>query len=257
MQGDTTAGETGRGAGRANRVITGLVLVVLGAVAGVLAMSQLSWFRSGVGEIVTGDSSADGLRSQLRFFQQIIDTRLPKVSLGISLTYFSWLGWTLFTVTALLAIITAALTGRAGKIVAAGAVAVALGGVVTTMLAIQLVHYPASLVQHTGGGVPGYADFLGATGIGTWLMLLAYVLLGAGAVLVRGARQQIQRQFAARPEEPPAAADQAPYPPDDAPPGVAPPQDDASADGATAEGVTAHAEQVAGEPRGKEPVEDW
>ena len=209
------------------------------------------------------DSSADGLRSRLRDFQQIIDTQAARsVSLGISLTYFSWLGWTLFTVTAVLAIVAAALAGRAEKISAAVTVVVAPGGVVTTMLAIQLVHYPAALVQHTGGGLPGYADFLGATGFGAWLMLLAYVLLGAGAVLVRGARQQIQRQFAARPEEPAAAANQpASPPPDRAPTDETRTGETRTGEtptgGAPADGVTARAEHGSREPGREEPDEDW
>ncbi len=138
----------------------GPVLTVVGAALGVIAFTTLNWFKS-------GGSTFSDIHGSLQ--------DVGWMATGPADAYFSWLGWTLLVVAALMAL--AAVTLRAAALLRILTPIVCLAAIALTVPAIKLIHGMSPIL-----GVAGHlSDYLKDARAGFYLAVLGFVLLGGGA----------------------------------------------------------------------------
>ena len=161
------SGSYGTGGGAKDRPgAVGIVLAVLGAIAGIIAFTATNWFDG-------GDAKFSDLHDGL--------TALDKAGManGLSVQYFGWLAWTLLAVAAAAAIFANLPTPANVPLRIVGAV-VAAAGIVLTFIAIKLISKSA------GSGAPdGYGEYIkhAAKAPSLYLAVGAFLLILIGSLL--------------------------------------------------------------------------
>ncbi|SHG59857.1 hypothetical protein SAMN05443575_2348 [Jatrophihabitans endophyticus] len=186
---------------RGTRTLTGLGLVLGGALLGMLSMTVLPWYRSSLGGILAHGTTVADVRDSIAGYRRFPDFA-SAIDLGLSPAYFGWLAIAVLLVAALVGLVAAGL-GGGGRAAAVGATAaaLALAGVVLTAVAVEYVRVDAAKLAHVLGSrvrstPPAYGDFVAHSGVGAWGMVLAYLLVGAGALLAAGGREQLRELLA-------------------------------------------------------------
>jgi hypothetical protein len=141
--------------------IVGLVLAVLGAVAGIIALTALKWFTS-LNQVAGHAHFSD--------IHKLIDNSIGPNATGFGKAYFSWVAWALLAVAVVFAIIANLPTPGASAFRALGAVA-SLAGIGLSFWGIDFAH-------HTG-----YSDFIKHATVGFYVFLGAFVLTLVGSVI--------------------------------------------------------------------------
>lgn len=146
--------------------IVAAVVTAVGAIAVVLAFTSVNWFK---GATASDPAHFGNIRT-------LLDTSGSSAA-TLAKAYFDWLGWALLVVAVLSAILAAVPTvGAALRVI--GPV-VALGGVVLTFFAIQLLKSGVT-ADHA---LSSYSDYLKNARLGFYLALAGFVLIGIGAAL--------------------------------------------------------------------------
>lgn len=175
------AATTASSRGRPN--VVALVLAVIAAVLGILALFVLGWYRNNFSSVSGGGASSKStfpkIHDALKNAQQVVDQN-PSVGkylhFGIAPTYFSWLGYVLIAAAVVLAIVSALLSGGAVVVVKFVSALVALVGLAATFWAIDLINFDSQVRGQVGGSPSGYGDWLKHTSWGAWAMMLAFLL---------------------------------------------------------------------------------
>jgi hypothetical protein len=165
-----------------------LVIAFAGLVLVIISFTVLHWFRGDSGSPVFLHNGSD---SSLRNVHTVLD-RLHAalkaagagkyVGFGVSRDYFSWLGWLLLVATVAAAML-ALLPSRLARIFRVVVLVVALVSIGITMWAIQLFSLSGPVAVQLGHGNPGWTDFIGHAGVGFWVAIVGFLLLGAGSAL--------------------------------------------------------------------------
>lgn len=165
-----------------------LVVAAVGAVLVLLAFTVLDWFRSGSDSQFFrdgSDSTFGDLRDGFDAFRTRLDAATPSagrdVHFGIADSYFGWLGWLLFAVAVCVAV-AAALPSRAAPVLRATGLVVGLVAAGLTVWALQLVTFSGRLAQ-LAVGAPTFWGYVKHSGVGAWLAIAGFVLLGIGAAI--------------------------------------------------------------------------
>jgi hypothetical protein len=176
--------------GRPN--VAGLVLAAIAAVLGILSLFVLGWYRDNYSSVSGGQNASSSskfskIHDVLTNAQHQIDAN-PRVGnfihLGISPTYFGWLGYLLIVAAVVLAVISALPTGGAVMLFKVLTAIVSLAGIGITLWAINLVSFDAALRSQLGSNTPsGYGDWIKHTSFGAWAMGLAFLLCLIAALI--------------------------------------------------------------------------
>lgn len=182
--------------------VTVAVLAAIAAVLGILALFVFGWYRDNF-KSVSGGSSSDSkfskIHDALHQTQNQIDSN-PSVGkyihLGISPTYFGWLGYVLIAAAVILTFISAASLGGAVVAVKAFSALVAAAGLALTFWAIDLIKFDSQIAKNLGSDAPtGYGDWLKHTSFGAWAMMLAFLLCLIGSLLPPKRRTVVTNQY--------------------------------------------------------------
>jgi hypothetical protein len=184
-----TAPTTATTRGRFN--VAAGVLAAIAAVLGVLSLFVFGWYRDNFGSISGGSNTSSQskfskIHDALTAAQHEIDSQ-PQVGkfihLGISPTYFGWLGYVLIIAAVVLAFVAAAPLGGGVVLVKFLAALVSLAGLGLTFWAIDLINFDAQLRSSIGDTPSGYGDWIKHTSFGAWAMMLAFLLCFIAALL--------------------------------------------------------------------------
>jgi hypothetical protein len=176
--------------GRPN--IGALILAVIAAVLGVLALFVLGWYRDNYGSVSGGGGTSSSskfskIHDVLNQLQNEIDSHPGAgklIHLGISPIYFGWLGYILIIAAVVLALISALPTGGAVMLFKILTAIVSLAGIGLTLWAINLFSLDAAAQSQVSGGTPtGYGDWIKHTSFGAWAMGLAFLLCLIAALI--------------------------------------------------------------------------
>jgi hypothetical protein len=176
--------------GRPN--IGALILAVIAAILGVLSLFVLGWYRDNYSSVSGGSGTSSSskfskIHDVLTSAQHQIDsnpTAGKYIHLGISPTYFGWLGYVLIAAAVVLAVISALPTGAAVMLFKILTALVALAGIGLTLWAIDLISFDAALRSQIGSDAPGgYGDWIKHTSFGAWAMGLAFLLCLIAALI--------------------------------------------------------------------------
>lgn len=211
---------------RAKRTVTGLGLVIGGALLGLLSLTALPWFRNDLGGVYLFGTKVSQLRETIAGIQ---GSDLGGVaSFGVSPIYFRWLALVVLIVAALAAASTVGFDAALSRIAAAVAALLSLAGLVLFGFAIQVIRVDSAKLERftgTASDPPGYLDYVRASGFGAWAMVLGLVAIGVGAVLASGGRDELRTLLADPEDEPPPSPPQPvrePEPEDEPKPGAEP-----------------------------------
>jgi hypothetical protein len=162
-----------------------VVLTAAAACLGALAVTVLTWFRhAAVAVLLTGSPDTRWTFGRLGTELDAERNRLTHspaavrdgIHLGIGPYYFGWLGCALVGAAVVLAIVAAAPPSA----VTAGArllgAVISVAGIAATLYAVDLIRVDSNVVIRGAKRPPGFLDYLGATGAGTWSMLAAFAL---------------------------------------------------------------------------------
>lgn len=168
----------------------GAGLAGAGAVLGVVAFTALPWLSQDRSSKHFADPSSQsrfgGLHAMVDRLQHEMQAVSGHVHFGVAPAYFSWLGWTLLAVAAVLALLAvapAASLGRATTALRVLAGLVALTGVGLTVWALDVFTYDRWLGRYLGVRSASFGDYLAHGYVGFWAALLAFVLIGAAALV--------------------------------------------------------------------------
>ena len=169
-----------------------VVLTAAAACLGALAITVLTWIRhASVTVLLTGSPDSRWTFGRLSTELDAERNRLAHsptairdgIHLGIGPQYFGWLGYALLGAAVVLAIVAAAPPSA----VTAGArllgALISVMGIAATFYAVDLIRVDSNVVIRGAQRPPGYLDYLGATGAGTWAMLAAFVLTLVAVIL--------------------------------------------------------------------------
>ena len=161
--------------------IPALAFVVAGAVCGVLAFTALRWFHGsdGIFGSITPRSTFSKLHDEA---VQDLPTELggSHVDFGISKIYFGGLAWAALIAAVALGIAAALPLRRGARAVRIVAGAMTLIGLGLTLWAIRLVSFDQVAADYYGDHTPGYGGWVAHMGLGAWLAVAAFVLIGVG-----------------------------------------------------------------------------
>ncbi|GAB2461552.1 hypothetical protein [Jatrophihabitans fulvus] len=184
------------------RTLTGLGLVVGGALLGMLALTALPWFRSDFGGILTNGSGPSALRSTLAYYSDREDRLGGFVDVGVSKPFFGWLGILVLAAAVLAAVFAAGSDAgaRAGRVGSSVSAVLALAGVVLTLNALYLIGFDPLRAPKAGirPSTPTYGDYLSSSGVGAWAMVLAFLAIGVGALVAAGSRERLRELLSDR-----------------------------------------------------------
>ena len=169
--------------------VPGLIVAGAGAVLVLIAFTELKWLRKGDKGSFFADTKDTTFHKIHNGFNQI-NHQLPKqyqndLHTGVGPSYFSWLGWLLFGVAVVLAVL-AVLPNTGARIGRLLGPLVALVAIGLTFWAIDLVRITGALkdqIAQAGQKVPSYGDYLSHANIGFWFAVGGFLLLGIGALL--------------------------------------------------------------------------
>src|SRR4051794_7775688 len=128
------SGSYGAAPAAARPGVVGIVLAVLGAIAGIIAFTATKWY------------SDFGVGSKFGDIHKVLD-HADGDAAGVAKAYFGWLAWVLLAVAVIVAVLANLPTPASGGLRAAGAV-VALAGIGFTFWALKL----------NDGDRPGYKE---------------------------------------------------------------------------------------------------
>lgn len=152
----------GRGAsGGRSFNVAGAAVAVLGAIAVLIAYLVLDWFK--------------GSHSSFSDIHKILGSAPSQAVSSLADWYFSWLGWVLLAVAAILAIAANAPTSAHGALRAAGAV-VAIAGAVITFFAIKIFSTNVSAND-------GLFDYVKDARLGFYVALAGFIVVAIGALM--------------------------------------------------------------------------
>lgn len=159
------------------------VLALIAAVAGILAVTVLGWYRT-FGSIGGGDTGSkttfSKIHDALQSIQREIDAQPAAgkyVHLGVSPAYFSWLGYVLLAAAVICAFVAAAPIGGAAAAMRIVGAIVAVAGLGLTIWAVDLVNFDPVIARTVPSSTPtSFGDWIKHTSFGAWAMLLAFVL---------------------------------------------------------------------------------
>jgi ABC-type branched-subunit amino acid transport system permease subunit len=139
----------------------GLLVIGVGAIAGLLAMTRTTWF------------SPQHYDTNFHNTGTLLAATSHPATTGLTAAYFSWLGWALLVVTVLLAV------GAAYYRQFAAAVLAIVVGLVTVLLTlITLYDFSKVAAKHGTDAATGPWQNLGAGG---WLACMGFSLMAAGS----------------------------------------------------------------------------
>ena len=141
--------------------VIGAVIVVVGAILGIVAFTATNWF----------DGHEDSHFSDVHNAVQVLDRY--KVANGVSVAYFGWLAWVLLAAAVVFALI-ANIPSTAGAAFRVIGPLVAAAGLAFTFLAIRLA---------TKSDSNSYGDYLKHARVAFYLALAGFLLAGVGAAL--------------------------------------------------------------------------
>ena len=165
------------------------VLAAIAAILGILSLFVLGWYRKfgSLGGGSTGSKTKfSKLHDAVNTLQDAIDqnpTAGKFVSLGISPSYFSWLGYVLIIAAVVLTFITAAPLGGASVAVKFVSALVALAGLGLTLWALDFAHFTGAVANQIGTTPNSFGDWLKHSSWGAWAMLLAFLLCLVGSLI--------------------------------------------------------------------------
>lgn len=168
--------------------LAAVVVAVVAAVLGVLAVTTLGWYRDDYGSVSSTSSN-----STFRDVHDLLHSAdgTPSLSFGIAPVYFAWLGYVLIGLAVLGALAWALTTARILRTLTA---LLALVGLGLTLWAIDLFSFETPPRRYVDGAPQtGYFDWLKHTGVGAWAMLAAFVLCLVAALL--RPRRQLSRGY--------------------------------------------------------------
>jgi ABC-type branched-subunit amino acid transport system permease subunit len=139
----------------------GLPLTVVGAIAGLLAMTTTTWF------------SPQHYDTNFHNTGTLLAATSNPSTTGLTAAYFSWLGWTFLVLMVLLSV-GAAYNRQLGSAI----VAIVVGVVATLLTLITLYDFSKVAAKHGTDAATGPWQNLGAGG---WLACMGFSLMAAGA----------------------------------------------------------------------------
>jgi hypothetical protein len=168
----------------------GSMLVGLGCVLILSALTLLNWFRSGSGFFngAGAHSTFSDVHDLLSgYTQQLASQGLSShVSFGASRSYFGWLGWLLLLAAGGFGALAASAFGTAHFIVRWLGAVVAATGFGVTLLAMNLITFEGNAPNNADA--PSYGDFLSNSGPGAWCALAGYLFVIVGCLVRRADR---------------------------------------------------------------------
>ncbi|MDT4928397.1 MAG: hypothetical protein QOF92_1264 [Pseudonocardiales bacterium] len=138
--------------------VVGAAIAVVGAALVVVAFTALNWFK--------GNGS-----SKVSDIHKVLDGAPSNTVSGLANAYFSWLGWVLLALAAIIAIAANAPSPASGALRGVGVV-VGLGAAVLTLFAIKL-----------SSGGPDLTAYLKDGRVGFYATLAGFVLIAVGAAI--------------------------------------------------------------------------
>jgi len=159
--GPPTGSYTAPPAAKAEPGIVGIVLAVLGAVAGVIAFTATNWYQQTIGD------------SKFSDVHDIVKQGGDRAAV-VAKAYFGWLAWVLLAVAVVAAIIACLPSPAAPALRVVGAL-VAVAGIVLTILALKINKH----------GSPSFSEWFkhAAKAPSLYLVLGGFVLIGVGALM--------------------------------------------------------------------------
>lgn len=165
-----------------------LVIAFGGLLLVIVSFTALHWYRGDSGSPVFQNNGGDSTLRNVHALENRLHDALNAagagkyVSFGISRAYFGWLAWLLLVATVAAALL-ALLPSRHQRIFRPIVVVVALASIGLSIWAIQLFSLSGPVAVQLGNGNPGWTDFIGHAGVGFWVALVGFLLLGVGSAL--------------------------------------------------------------------------
>lgn len=164
----------------------GATLVLVGAALVLAAFTVLPWFRGDSGFFAGAQTHSTF--ADVRQLLQSLERTAQKnglsghLSFGASLTYFTWLGWTLLLSAAATAAVAVSRWGRWHWSLRWLAAVVAGTGLAFTFQAIDLFAFEGSKLPDKATA-PSYGSFLTHTSLGMWSAAAGFLLLLIGSLV--------------------------------------------------------------------------
>ena len=165
----------------------GIVVVSIGAVAVLLGLTVLPWFRipsppGFYGRFFSAPNPTFfDVRHGVQSFHDLVAAQgISKyVSFGVAASYFGWFGWVLFLLAAGFAAVSVSPVGADHWSVRWAAAVAAFAGGAVTITALDLVTFAGN--PPANARPPSLSDFLGQSSLAPWVVVGGYTLILAGA----------------------------------------------------------------------------
>jgi hypothetical protein len=163
----------------------GAALLAFGTVLVLASFTIFNWFREGPGFF-----AGAGSQSTFSDLHNLLDATQRRaehlgiakhVSFGVSLPYFTWLGWVLLLAAVVLGALAVSPVGARVWAVKWLAAVVAAAGAATTFWALNLVTFERNAPNNANA--PDYAGFLGHSGLGAWAAIAGFVVILVAALV--------------------------------------------------------------------------
>ncbi len=165
----------------------GAVVVGVGAVAVLLGLTVLPWYRipsppGFYGRFFSApDPTFVDVRHGVQQFSDLVASQgiAKYVSFGVAASYFGWLGWTLFVLAAGFGAVAVSPVGADHWSVSWAAAVAAFAGAGVTVTALDLVTFAGN--PPANARPPSFGDFVGQSSLAPWVVVGGYTLILAGA----------------------------------------------------------------------------
>jgi hypothetical protein len=167
---------------------TGLVFVVLGAIAIGVAFTILNWYHSDKGEFSKPENGLTTFSKIHKTIGQLKDSfsaagGSKDVSFGVSNLYFAWLGWALFAAAVVFGLIAISQLGTRTPALKILAAVIAAAGLGITAWAVDLISLSGKLATQAGSDQSTYTSYLKHTSFGAWAAAAGFLLILIGSLL--------------------------------------------------------------------------
>jgi hypothetical protein len=165
----------------------GIVLVGVGTLLVLLALTVLPWFRTSPGFFASFFAGIDGkpkfidVHDAIVRFQGVVTREgiSPYVSYGAASVYFSWLGWLLLLAAAGFGGLSVSPVGVRFWTVRWLATVFSVSGIALTLSALSLVSFEGN--PPANAQTPSFGEYLSNASIALWAVVAGYTLILAGS----------------------------------------------------------------------------